>query len=168
VAPHDVVLASHILYPIAAVVPFVQKLVAHARRAWFITIRVEPMGGELGPIWEAIHHVPYPAEPVFLDLYNLLFAIGLRPDVRLRPFMGGPWRASSLAEAVTGTRARLFLADDDHRYDDQIEAFLRTAMREQDGAWHWPQQRLEAIVSGVTTPLNVPPSGGTEPLEGPR
>jgi SAM-dependent methyltransferase len=148
VEPHDVVLASHILYPIADVVPFIHKLVAHARRAWFLTIRVEPMGGEFGPLWQEIRGTPYPVEPTFLDLYNLLFAMGLPANVRLRPFAGGQ-AAGTLDEVVQHVRSRLFLAEDDRRHDDAIRRFLQQHMQEQDGRWQWPQQRLEAIVSGT-------------------
>jgi len=149
VAPHDVVLASHILYPIADVVPFIQKLVAHARRAWFLTIRVEPMGGELAPLWQEIWSTPYPTEPTFLDLYNLLFALGLRPSVRLRPFGGGGQAAGDLDDVVQQVRGRLFLPEDDHQHDQAIRRFLQSNMQERDGQWQWPQQRQEAIVSGA-------------------
>lgn len=149
VAPHDVVLASHILYPIADVVPFIRKLVAHARRAWFLTIRVEPMGAELAPLWQEIWRTPYPIEPTFLDLYNLLFTIGLHPNVRLRPFAGGVQATGSLDDVVQQVRSRLFLAEDDHRHDATIDRFLRSTMQEHDGEWQWPQQRREAIVSGT-------------------
>ena len=149
VAPHDVVLASHILYPIADVVPFIQKLVAHARRAWFLTIRVEPMGGELAPLWQEVWATPYPIEPTFLDLYNLLFALGLRPSVRLRPFAGGGQATGNLDEVIQQVRGRLFLPEDDHQHDQAIRRFLQSNMQERDSQWQWPQQRQEAIVSGT-------------------
>ena len=148
VAPHDVVLASHILYPIADVVPFIQKLVAHARRAWFLTIRVEPMGGELAPLWREIWGTPYPVEPTFLDLYTLLFAIGLHPNVHLRPFAGGQV-ASSLEDVIQQVRGRLFLVEDDHKHDAAIRRFVQHQMQEDAGQWRWPQQRREAIISAA-------------------
>jgi SAM-dependent methyltransferase len=146
VAQHDVVLAAHILYPLAEVVPFIRKLVAHARRAWFLTIRVEPMGGEFAPLWQEIWGTQYPVEPTFLDLYNLLFSIGLRPNARLRPFFGGT-AAGDLEEVLQQARGRLFLPEDDHRHDAAIRRFLQAHMQEQDGRWQWPQQRQEAIIS---------------------
>lgn len=148
VEPHDVVLASHILYPIADIVPFLRKLVAHARRAWFLTIRVEPMGGELAPLWQAIHGTPYPVEPTFLDLYPLLFALGLRADVTLRPFAGGQ-AAGDLDDVAQQVRGRLFLAEDDHRHDAAIRRFLQEHMREEAGQWRWPGQRQEAMIRGT-------------------
>ncbi len=144
VAPHDVVLAAHILYPIADIVPFVRKLAAHARRAWFLTMRVEPMGSELAPLWEQIWATPYPPEPTFLDLYNLLFALGLRANVRLKPFAAGA-SATSLDEALQQARGRLFLPDGDHQHDEAIRQFLLSNMLEQADRWQWPQQRLEAV-----------------------
>lgn len=145
VDPHDVVLASHILYPIADVVPFVQKLVAHARRAWFLTIRVDPLGAELAPLWREVWGTPYPEEPTFLDLYHLLFALGLRPNARLKPFAGPP-AAASLDEALALARSRLFLPEGRREHDARIRAFLAEHMREQGGRWQWPGRRQEAVI----------------------
>lgn len=148
VAQHDVVLAAHIVYPLVEVVPFIRKLVAHARRAWFLTIRVEPMGSEFAPLWQEIWGTSYPAEPTFLDLYNLLFAIGLRPNARLRPFFGGT-TGGDLDDVLQQARGRLFLPEDDHRHDAAIRRFVQSHLHEQDGRWQWPQQRQEAIISGA-------------------
>lgn len=148
VEPHDVVLAAHVVYPIADIVPFVQKLIAHARHTWFITIRVQPMGIEFAPLWEQIWHTPYPTEPTFLDLYNLLFSLGLRPHARLKPFAGG-LGAVSLDDAVAQARSRLFLAEDDTQHDDHIRRYLTTHMRlEEDGRWRWPARNQEAVIYG--------------------
>src|SRR5581483_4864782 len=78
VEPADVVLCANVLYPIADVVPFVQKLDAHTRRTSVIIIRVDQMGTMVDPLWEEIWGVRRPPEPGLLDLYNLLFSIGIR------------------------------------------------------------------------------------------
>ena len=145
VPPHDVVLAAHILYPIADVAPFVRKLVAHARRAWFITIRVEPMGAELAPLWQQVWRTPYPVEPTFLDLYPLLFALGLRPNARMMPFAVGGG-GMTFADALAQARGRLFLTADDHRHDEALAAFLRTHLQEDASGWHWPGNRQQAVI----------------------
>ncbi|MCL5947438.1 MAG: class I SAM-dependent methyltransferase [Chloroflexi bacterium] len=151
VEPHDVVLAAHVLYPIADIVPFVRKLIAHARRAWFLTIRVQPMGIELAPLWEQIWHTSYPAEPTFLDLYSLLFSLGFRPHARLKPFTGG-FGAVSLDDAVAQARSRLFLAEDNIQHDELIRDYLTTHMQQQeDDHWHWPARNQEAVVYGSSS-----------------
>jgi SAM-dependent methyltransferase len=147
VEPHDVVLAAHILYPIADIVPFVQKLVANARRAWFLTIRVEPMGAEFAPLWRDIWGTPYPVEPTLLDLYLLLFSLGLRANVRLKPFHGAG-ETATLEEAVAHARSRLFLPEGASEHDERIRVFLRQHMRQEGDRWRWPGQPQEAIVSG--------------------
>ena len=146
VEPHDVVLAAHVLYPIEDIVPFVEKIVTHARRCWFLAIRVEPMGGELAPLWEEVWSTPYPAEPVFLDLYNLLFSRGLRPHAELKPFAGT--RTVAFEDAVAQAKSRLFLAEDDTRYDERIRSFLTAHMQGDGEQWRWPWRALEAVVYG--------------------
>lgn len=147
VEPHDVVLAAHILYPIADIAPFVQRLVASARRAWFLTIRVEPMGVEFAPLWRDIWGTPYPVEPTLLDLYPLLFSLDLRANVRLKPFHGAG-ETATLEEAVAHARSRLFLPEGMSEHDERIRTFLREHMRQEGDRWRWPGQPQEAIISG--------------------
>jgi SAM-dependent methyltransferase len=147
VEPHDVVLAAHILYPIADIAPFVQRLVASARRAWFLTIRVEPMGAEFAPLWRDIWGSPYPLEPTLLDLYPLLFRLDLRANVRLKPFHGAG-ETATLEEAVAHARSRLFLPEGMSEHDERIRTFLREHMRQEGDRWRWPGQPQEAIISG--------------------
>ena len=95
--------------------------------------------------WQEIWQTPYPMEPTFLDLYNLLFALGLRPNARLRPFAGGQ-AGGNLDDVTQQVRARLFLPEDDRRHDAAIKRYLQATLQERDGQWQWPQQRQEAIL----------------------
>jgi precorrin-6B methylase 2 len=83
VEPHDLVLCANVLYPIADVVPFIRKLDANARRVCAIIIRVDQMGTMVDPLWEEVWGVSRPPEPGLLDLYNLLFMLRIRANVRL-------------------------------------------------------------------------------------
>jgi SAM-dependent methyltransferase len=134
VVPHDVVLCANVLYPIADVVPFVEKLDAHALRTAAIIIRVDQMGALVDPLWPEIWGRARPPEPGLLDLYNLLFALGIRAQVRLASRAGGQ-RYADLDEAVQQARNQLFLPADQHQHDARIRAFLADALVRADGGF---------------------------------
>src|SRR5262245_24220324 len=58
----DVVLCSHVLYPIADVVPFVRKLDQHAAERVFVYLRVDPLPTDLG-LWSEFHGSPLQLQP---------------------------------------------------------------------------------------------------------
>ena len=145
VDPHDVVLCANVLYPIADVVPFITKLDAHARRACAIIIRVDQMGALMDPLWLEIWGHDRPPEPGLLDLYNLLFAIGIRANVRLAR-RAGAQRYADLEDGVGQARNQLFLPPDRHDHDERIRSFLAQALVPRDGEFEAPTSPQYALV----------------------
>lgn len=145
VAPHDVALVAHVLYPIADVVPFLRKVDAASRRACVIVLRVEQVGAGIESLWREIWGVPRPPEPTFLDLYNLLFAMGIRANARIIPF--GPARqGATLDEALQQIRGLLFLADGDPRLESVVRPRLPDVLVDRGDHWAWKEQRHAAVV----------------------
>jgi len=72
VGPHDVVVCSHVLYPIEDVVPFLDALVAASRRACLVTLRLG--AAELAPpdLFERLHGERRVPQPGFGDLCAVL------------------------------------------------------------------------------------------------
>src|SRR5439155_22927403 len=67
VDPHDVVLCAHVLYFVRDIEPFIEKLDAHAKRACYICLRVDPRETVLRPLWDELVGGTYPSEPGFAD-----------------------------------------------------------------------------------------------------
>ncbi|MBI4498635.1 MAG: class I SAM-dependent methyltransferase, partial [Chloroflexi bacterium] len=88
VPPCDVALCSHVVYGVRDILPFLQKLDAHARRACFLAIRVSQFDAYVRPLWEQIFDEPRAPEPTFIDLYTLLYAMGIAANVEIVPFGG--------------------------------------------------------------------------------
>lgn len=149
---HDVVLASHILYPIMEIVPFLRKLDAHARTATVVIIRIDQIGTDVETLWQQIWGTPRAPEPTFLDLYNLLFALGWRANAEVIPF--GPVGAGgTLDELLDSLRGMLFLRPDQHEHDQLIRDHIRAQMVEENGRWASRRPRQAAIIwwgPGVT------------------
>jgi len=145
VEPHDVVMCAHVLYFVADVVPFIEKLDTAARRACYIYIRVEGREEPLLPLWEELAGGPFPSEPGFADLYPLLLSLGIRANVRLTPPEGGGGYPD-LDEALGQARLQLGLTLDQHEHDGRIREFLREHLVERNGRLSFPTRMQSAVV----------------------
>jgi SAM-dependent methyltransferase len=146
---HDVAFAANVLYFVPDAVPFLEKMDRCARRACFILHRVDERSAELLPLWEELWGHPRPPETSALDLYNLLFAIGIRPSLRLAP-RPAPIRFESSEDAMREVRQSLELASDDQSHDERIAAFLRGVVTRRDGLIEFPPGPQMAIISWDT------------------
>jgi len=79
----DVVLCAHVLYFTPDAAPFLRKLDAHARRECIVVIRVDQGGAGLMPLYEQVRGEPQAPEPAFIELYNLLYGLGIVAEVRI-------------------------------------------------------------------------------------
>ena len=74
---HDVVVCSHVLYPIEDVVPFVRALVASARRGLLITLRLAGIEQAPAELFRELHGEDRVPQPGFADLCAVLLQQGL-------------------------------------------------------------------------------------------
>ena len=79
----DVVLCAHVLYFTPDVTPFIRKLDEHAKRECIVVIRVDQGGAGLMPLYEQVRGEPQAPEPAFINLYNLLYRLGIAANVRI-------------------------------------------------------------------------------------
>jgi SAM-dependent methyltransferase len=132
---HDVVLCSHVLYPHADVLPFIQKLEAHARRAIVIAMMVTwaepPLFAEL---WKRFHGDERCGQPESFDIIAVLHELGIPANVlvqRLPPDLP-MWAFTEADEAVPVVREHLILAPDPAQ-DAEIRAAVDALPRGSDG-----------------------------------
>jgi hypothetical protein len=123
VAPADLVICSHVLYGVADVVPFVEKLEHSARERVFIMLREGPVPHPANVLRDRIAGAPLPRITRFSDLFMVLIQIGVRPDVR---FISYPVvnRYSSLDEAVADCRPLFGDGWDDSGAREQLDRML--------------------------------------------
>ncbi len=77
----DVVVCHHVLYNVAALIPFVTALTAHARRRVVVELsRRHPLAW-LTPYWRALHDVDRPDGPTWRDALAVLRATGIHAEV---------------------------------------------------------------------------------------
>ncbi|RAQ98363.1 hypothetical protein A4R35_22675 [Thermogemmatispora tikiterensis] len=108
----DVVLCSHVLYPIREVVPFVEKLRAAARRTCYIYMRATHFDDFTAPVWRHFHDTERARSPAYIHLLDVLFEMGIYANVEIvkTPIS---LRYSSLDDAVEEMLEQELLPDDE-------------------------------------------------------
>jgi SAM-dependent methyltransferase len=120
VEPSDVVICCHVMYWVAEVLPFIEKLEAAARSDVFLLLRD---GLHPAPAEHLVRPAP-PREPKLSDAYCLLRQMGVHPEVRT-------WRDPrrrvypAPEDALVEARAHLGPAWDEARNPSQMRAGLK-------------------------------------------
>jgi SAM-dependent methyltransferase len=149
VPPADVVLCAHVLYPLPDVVPFIERLEAHARRsvvlAMMVTWAEPPL---MAALWRRYHGDERLGQPESFDAIAVLHELGIPANVRVAAIPGTlpMWSFDSLDEAVDVSREHLILAPDADR-DAELRASLAASLTMEDGRLVMPQpQRSVACI----------------------
>ncbi len=146
VPPADVVICSHVLYPIVDVVPFVRALEAHATQRVFLYMRVDPLPTDLGLWGEFYGGVALQGQPSAIDIVNLLYDIGIAADIEATDHVF-TWTFADLDEAVVQLRNSLCINES----DTKSIARLRELLGERLIAW--PDGRLGPRVGSARSAI---------------
>ena len=113
----DLVLCSLVLHHVSEPAPFVTRLQQHARNRVAVLEMVQTPGVVFNPFFERVHGKPLPPLPGLAQLMDLLWAMGIYPDVEMitpEPSVVGP----DLDTALEQLRLRLAVregTDEDER-----------------------------------------------------
>ena len=122
----DLVLCSHVVYGVADIRPFVQKLHDHARgRVVMVSFVDSPQAG-VAPLWEPVYGEERINLPALPELMNVLWEMGIYASVRMMA-PTGPQSFESVEAAVEEVSGRLFIGSDTarlQRLEESIEGYL--------------------------------------------
>ena len=144
VGPADVVICSHVLYPIADVVPFVDKLEASANERIFVYLRADPIATDFG-FWADFHGEPLQDQPTHRDLFNVLLQVGILADVEIVP-TPFHWSFESLDNAVDQLAGALCLSDGDEASRKRLRDLMRERWEEADGRVMPPERASRSAI----------------------
>ena len=128
VAPADLVICCHVMYGVADVVPFIEKLNSSARERVFIMLRETDMPHPAALIRARLSGGAGSRLPRFSELFMLLVQLGMAPEVhQLRyPFIT---RYADMDEALADCQAML-----GDRWDEATaRSVLAEVLTEEDG-----------------------------------
>jgi SAM-dependent methyltransferase len=126
VEPADVVICSHVLYPIADVVPFIARLEAHARRRVFVYLRADVLRTDFG-LWSEFYGEPLQTQPVHTDLFSVLAQMDIFADLQIveTPFT---WTFETKEQAIEQVANSLCLGDGDTAARERLSRLLDERM----------------------------------------
>lgn len=110
----DLVLCSHVVYGVADIGPFLQKLHDHARRRVVMVSFVDSPQSGVAPLWEPVYGEERINLPALPELMNVLWEMGIYPSVRMMP-PAGPQTFESVEATVEEVSGRLFIGSDAER-----------------------------------------------------
>ena len=146
VEPHDVVVCSHVLYPIEDVVPFVRALVAATRHACLITLRMAGIEQTPDELFRELHGEDRVPQPGFGDLCAVLAAAGI-PFGATTYETDAAWSYADLDEAEALLSEGLLVSD---RPDARarVRDWAAGALQPSQGRLALPDRR---VLAGVAT-----------------
>ncbi|MCE2456320.1 MAG: class I SAM-dependent methyltransferase [Dehalococcoidia bacterium] len=133
IEPEDVVLCSHVVYGVADIIPFIEKINAHARRRVVLLSFVDSPQSNVAALWEPVHgerRINLPAMP---ELVNVLWEMDVYPSIRMLTST----RAQSFESVDAATEElsnRLFLAQDSPARQ-RLEAVIEDYLESTDEGW---------------------------------
>lgn len=107
----DLVICSHVLYPIAEIGPFLARLDAAAGRRAFVYHRALQVDALTDPLWRHFHGEPRRLPPDHIEVLAVLRELGILADATI-VWTPSTWRYESLDQAVEEFLEMLVLPDE--------------------------------------------------------
>ncbi len=109
----DIVLCSHVLYPIWDIDTFLLKLRAATQHICYIYLRATPLDALTEHLWQHFHGTPRCLSPGYIHALDVMYELGIYADVQVVRTEVSP-RYDSLDRAVDELLEQLILSDDEH------------------------------------------------------
>jgi 2-polyprenyl-3-methyl-5-hydroxy-6-metoxy-1,4-benzoquinol methylase len=140
----DIVICSHVLYPIRDIVPFLTKLQAAARHTCYIYMRATSLDALTNHIWQHFHGQERHFTPGYIFALDVLYEMGIYANVKVVTLPPG-LRYPSLEAAVQELSEQLILPE-----NAQTRSELRTLVEkwlvERDGMLVPPVEKMVSAI----------------------
>lgn len=127
----DIVICSHVLYPIMDIVPFLTKLQAATRDTCYIYMRATHIDALTADIWRHFHGEERRLPPGYISALDVLYEMGIYANVEIVKIQSS-LRFPSLDVAVDELVEQLILPNDEETRDE-LRNVLRNWLVEHDG-----------------------------------
>jgi SAM-dependent methyltransferase len=140
----DIVICSHVLYPIQDIVPFLAKLQAAAREGCYIYMRATPIDALTNPIWRHFHGDERCLPPGYIHALDVLYEMGIFANVEIVETPQS-LRYPSLDVAVDELVEQLILPDDE-KTRTELRGLLAGWLVERDGMLAPPAEKMVSAI----------------------
>jgi SAM-dependent methyltransferase len=140
----DIVICSHVLYPIRDIVPFLVKLQKATRQACYIYLRATHIDAATAPLWRHFHGDERRLPPGYIHALDVLYEMGIYANVEI-VMLPPSLRYPSLDIAVTELMEQLILPDDE-KTRVELRDLLEEWLVERDGMLAPPVQEMVCAI----------------------
>ena len=140
----DIVICSHVLYPIREIVPFLAKLQAATRQTCYLYLRATHIDAVTAHLWRHFHGDERRLPPGYIHALDVLYEMGIYANVEV---VATPpsLRYPSLDVAVVELLEQLILPDDEQTRA-QLRGLLAGWLVERDGVLMTPSQEMVSAI----------------------
>ena len=140
----DIVICSHVLYPIQDIVPFLAKLQAATREVCYIYMRATPIDAQTNHLWRHFHGDERCFPPSYIHALDVLYEMGIFANVEIVE-TSQSLRYSSLDVAVNELVEQLILPDDEQTRT-ALRGLLAEWLVEVDGQLMPPVEKMVSAI----------------------
>lgn len=140
----DIVICSHVLYPIRDIVPFLAKLQRAALQRCYIYMRATPIDALTAHLWKHFHGDERCYSPGYIHAMDILFEMGVYANVEVVS-LPASLRYPSLDVAVEEL-AELLIVPGDEKTRDELRDMLAGWLVERDGMLVPPLQEMTCAI----------------------
>lgn len=145
----DIVLCSHVLYPIKDIVPFLSKLQTATRSACYIYMRATHVDAVTAHLWKHFHGDERCLPPSYIHAVDVLYEMGIYANVevvKVPPVQHYPSYELAVEELV-----EQLILPDNAQTREELRNLLQDWLIEQDGVLTPPlQEMVFAIIEWET------------------
>ena len=140
----DIVICSHVLYPIREIVPFLAKLQAATRQTCYLYLRATHIDAVTAHLWRHFHGDERRLPPGYIHALDVLYEMGIYANVEV---VATPpsLRYPSLDVAVVELLEQLLLPDDEQTREE-LRGLLAGWLVERDGVLMTPSQEMVSAI----------------------
>ena len=140
----DIVICSHVLYPIRDIAPFLTKLQKATRLACYIYLRATHIDAATAPLWERFHGDERRLPPGYIHALDVLYEMGIYANVEIVK-LPQSLRYPSLDVAVAELMEQLILPGDE-KTRVELRTLLEGWLVERDGMLIPPMQEVVCAI----------------------
>ena len=132
----DIVLCSHVLYPIVDIVPFLAKLQAATRRACYIYMRATHIDAVTAHLWKHFHGDERHLPPGYIHAVDVLYEMGVYANVEV--VRVAPVQHYHSYELAVEDQLEQLILPDNAETRSELRSLLQDWLIEQDGVLRPP------------------------------
>src|SRR5947209_871775 len=140
----DIVICSHVIYPIRDIDPFLLKLQGATLQGCYIYVRATHIDALTAGFWQHFHHDERCLPPSYIHVLDVLYEIGIFANVEIVS-LPPSLRYPSLDVAVSEMTEQLILPEDE-KTRVELRALLDEWLVEMDGVLVPPLQKMVCAI----------------------